>query len=56
MLAAKGTWIDLGDELIHNRWKGLRKFPRGVQGENYPCMLIQSIFLNFLLAYEPSNL
>ena len=23
--------------------------------ENYPCILIQPIFLNFLLVYEPSN-
>jgi hypothetical protein len=55
MPGAKGTWIEMGVELIHKRGEGLREYVRGVQRENYPCLLIQPIFLNFLLLYKPSN-
>jgi hypothetical protein len=30
--AAKGTWKEMGDELIHKRGEGLKEQPRGVQG------------------------
>jgi hypothetical protein len=32
MPVAKGTWTEMGDELIHKRGEGLREWPRGVQG------------------------
>jgi hypothetical protein len=56
MPVAKGTWTEMGDELIHKRGEGLGEcLKRGPRG-NYPCILIQPIFLKFLLVYEPSNL
>jgi hypothetical protein len=55
MPVVKGTWTDMGDELIHNRGGDSRiMVKRGPRG-NYTCILIQPIFLNFLLVYEPSN-
>ena len=55
MPTAKGTWTKMGDELVHKRGDIIGYFLRGGPRENYPCILIQPIFLNFLLIYEPSN-
>jgi hypothetical protein len=49
MPAAKETWIEMGDELIHKGGEGIKECPRGVQGGNYPCILIQPIFLNYII-------
>jgi len=32
MLVAKGTWIEMGVELIHKRGEVLKEFLRGFQG------------------------
>ena len=53
MTTSKGTWKDMGDELIHKRGEGLREFLRGDPRGEHPCILFEPIFLNFL--YEPPN-
>jgi hypothetical protein len=49
MPTAKGTWIEMGDELIHKRGEGLKEWPIRVQGGNYLCILIQPRFLNYII-------
>jgi hypothetical protein len=48
MSTAKGTWKEMGDELIHKRGEGLREFQEGSKGE-LPMYINSTHFPKFVI-------
>jgi hypothetical protein len=55
MSVAKGKWIDMVAELIHNRGEGLREYLRGFQGGELPMFInsthIPRFYYHYVLKY-----
>jgi hypothetical protein len=54
MPVAKGTWTEMGDELIHKRGGSIENVQEGSK-EKLPMYINSTLFSKIVIAYEPSK-